>query len=50
MTDQVMFDNFIITDSKDVADDWAEQTFVLKQAGEGRSASSVSLKSVGNDP
>ncbi|XP_074651742.1 calnexin-like isoform X2 [Tubulanus polymorphus] len=35
MSDGITFDNFIITDSKNVADDWAAQTWAVKIAQEG---------------
>lgn len=31
MSDGIVFDNFIITDDKSVADSWAERTFTPKQ-------------------
>jgi len=30
VSDDILFDNIIITDEKKVADDWAEQTWVIK--------------------
>lgn len=32
MSSNIMFDNFVITDDKDVADDYASQTWKLKKA------------------
>ena len=42
MTEGIVFDNFIITSSRQVADDWASDTWRLKQKLEGVSGSAVS--------
>lgn len=40
MSDDILFDNFIFTDDKAVADNWAEQTFTIKHLQELIGASS----------
>lgn len=42
MTEGIVFDNFILTSSRQVADDWASDTWLLKQKLEGVSGSAVS--------
>jgi len=43
VSNDILFDNIIITDEKRVADDWAEQTWVVKSEQErAGTASSVS--------
>ena len=46
MSENIFFDNFIITDDKDVADQWAEDSWKLKRqqelAGSGTGVSSIS--------
>ncbi len=39
MSDGILFDNFLITDSKETADDFALQTWALKQRQENAEAS-----------
>ena len=34
MSDDILFDNFVFTDDKKVADDWADQTWVIKHGQE----------------
>lgn len=34
MSDDILFDNFILTADKKVADDWADQTWVIKHEQE----------------
>ncbi len=45
MTEGIVFDNFIITSSRQVADDWASDTWLLKQKLEGVSGSAESVVS-----
>ncbi|XP_071786235.1 calnexin-like isoform X2 [Asterias amurensis] len=45
MTEGIVFDNFIITSSRQVADDWASDTWRLKQKLEGVSGSAESVVS-----
>ena len=40
MSNEILFDNFIITDSKTVADNWAEDSWEIKHAEEIASKSS----------
>ena len=42
MNDNILFDNFIITTDKDVADQYAADSFVLKRKEGGVVASAVS--------
>jgi len=43
VSDDILFDNIIITDEKGVADDWAKQTWVIKYEQElAGTASAVS--------
>jgi len=41
MTDNVLFDNFIITDDEEVLKDWTEQTFELKRRAIDKDAVSI---------
>ncbi len=43
MTDGILFDNFILTDDRDVAQHYAEQTWAVKQVEERASSSGVSI-------
>ncbi|XP_038055261.1 calnexin-like [Patiria miniata] len=45
MTDSILFDNFIVTSSRDVADEWAADTWAIKQKQEGSSSSADSVVS-----
>ena len=46
MSDDILFDNFIITDDKTVADEWAADTWELKRVQElAGSSSGVSITS-----
>ncbi|XP_065927321.1 uncharacterized protein [Magallana gigas] len=38
MTDEIVFDNFLVTDDKGVAEKWTEQTFQIKSAAEKASS------------
>lgn len=42
MTDDIVFDNFLITDDKVSAEKWTEQTFQVKSAAEKASSGGVS--------
>lgn len=42
MTDEIVFDNFLVTDDKVVAEKWTEQTFQIKSAAEKASSGGVS--------
>lgn len=42
MTDEIVFDNFLVTDDKGVAEKWTEQTFQIKSAAEKASSGGVS--------
>jgi len=44
MTDDILFDNFIFTDDKKVADDWADQTWVIKHEQEQIGSASGVMK------
>lgn len=41
MTEGIVFDNFIITDSKATADQWAKDTFDIKKSEEEAEAAKV---------
>ncbi|XP_014669601.1 PREDICTED: calnexin-like [Priapulus caudatus] len=43
MTDGIVFDNFIITDAKSTADEWAKDTFNIKQTEEEAEAAKEGL-------
>ncbi len=45
MSDDIYFDNFIITDEKETADKWAADTWELKYEQELLSASSKGVRS-----
>ena len=50
MSDDILFDNFIVTDDKEVADKWAKDSFELKKAQElAGSGSAVSTESANQD-
>lgn len=42
MTDEIVFDNFIITDDKQLHETWVEQTWVKKSTAEAQSTGGVS--------
>lgn len=43
MSDDIMFDNFIVTDDREIHSRWVEQTWERKTAAESSSAGGVSL-------
>lgn len=43
MTDHIIFDNFLVTDSKEVHSSWVAQTWERKNAAEHASSSGVSI-------
>ena len=42
MTDEIVFDNFIITDDRQLHETWVEQTWVKKSAAEASTSGGVS--------
>ena len=42
MSDDILFDNFLVTDSKEAADDWAAQSWEVKIQQELASSGGVS--------
>jgi len=46
MSDGILFDNFIITDNKRVADQWAADSWRLKHGEENAAAVSICKKTV----
>lgn len=42
MSDEIVFDNFIITDDKQLHETWVEQTWVKKSTAEAQSTGGVS--------
>ena len=49
MTDHIIFDNFLVTDSKEVHSSWMAQTWERKNAAEHASSSGVSIISFVNE-
>ena len=47
MTDEIVFDNFIITDDKSVASSYAEQTWQIKSSQEKAVSGGVNLEITG---
>lgn len=41
MTDEIVFDNFLVTDDRAIHESWIEQTFEKKSAAEAASGSGV---------
>jgi len=46
MSNGILFDNFIVTDNKRVADQWAADSWQLKQGEESAAAVSLSVFTV----
>jgi hypothetical protein len=43
MTDEIVFDNFIVTDDKDVHSRWVEQTWERKSVAEASKGAGVNI-------
>jgi len=44
MSDDIVFDNFLITDDRNVAETWADESWKIKSTQENAGRSGVSIK------